>query len=900
MSTKPSSTPSPTSSSTSPSFSRSNTKISATVTQGVQTSSSPWTHTSHTPLYTPTNPRTVTYKDELLKQVIQGSASLLFDGAMGTQLQAQGLEAGALPELLCLTNPQKVSAIHASYVAAGAQVITTNTFGANRLKLAGHAEVQEIFAAAVACAKEAHPRYVAADIGPLGALLQPLGTLPFDEAYDLFAEQAVAATKAGADLFIIETMTDLTEAKAAILACKEYTTLPIFCTITFGEDGRTFLGTTPEIAALTLSTLGAEVVGINCSLGPAEIVPLIKNMRRWSRVPLIMQANAGLPQVVDGKTIYSIDEESYAAAVSEAVRAGVKILGGCCGTTPRYIERLQELLQQELLQHTNPTAQKDTTPLTPFALCSSQELCELPLGHVAVIGERINPTGKPKMKQALVTHNYDYILQLAQEQANAGAQILDVNAGLPELDEAKVLTQLISDIQGVVPLPLQIDSADPIVIQTAVRSYGGRPIINSCNGKKESLDQILPLAAHYGACIVGLTLDEGGIPQTAQGRLEVARKIVHEAKRWGLAEQDIILDCLALALSTERGAGATILEAIRLVKQEFPLVKTVLGVSNVSFGLPYRSLINATFLAAAFGAGLDFAIINPSSEPMMQAVRAWRVISGEDEGAANYVDTYGVYGAKGPTAAPVSASGTLTSTSITQEMLSSSADGNAHLPAGSVSQADAAPQNLTACAQDMIINGRKAQVKDLISQIIAQKDALYAINDVLIPALDVVGERFERGTFFLPQLMSSAEAAKAGFEVIKEAAGEADTLPTKGAVCLCTVKGDIHDIGKNIVKMLLDNYGYEVYDLGRDVDPQLVVDTVVEHHIKLAGLSALMTATVPAMEETIKLLHAQAPWCKVVVGGAVLNAQYASMVGADFYAKDANETARIASEVLGS
>ena len=827
--------------------------------------------------------RPLRVKDDHLRRVLAGEDFLLFDGAMGTQLQARGLAAGEVPELLCLSNPQQITQIHQAYVQAGSEVVTTNTFGASAPKLGGAATVEEVFSAAVACAKASGARYVAADIGPTGSLLEPMGTLPFDDAYELFAQQVRAADAAGADLFIIETMADLAEAKAAVLAAKECSDLPIFCTMTFDEDGRTFLGTTPEVAAKTLSSLGASVVGINCSLGPKDVAPLIRRMLPWSSVPVMAQANAGLPHVEDGVTLYDIKPQEYCEAVRDMLDAGVTVVGGCCGTTPAYIAG-----ERDLLAGRTPAA-RDVC--RDFAVTSSQRLVSLPAGHVGVIGERINPTGKRRMKEALRSGNYDYVMQEAISQTDAGAQVLDVNAGLPEIDESATLRRLMADLQGVTNLPLQVDSAVPATIEAAVRSYPGKPIINSTNGKQETMDAVIPIAAHYGCALVALTIDEKGIPQTAEGRLGVARRIVAATDAAGIPRQDVVVDCLCMAASTDQSAPRQILDGISLVKRELPGVRTVLGVSNISFGLPFRPLVNATFLAAAFAAGLDLCIINPCQQRMMDVVNSWRVLSGEDQSAQAYVAGYATRSDRAPAPSAASAGG-LGAEGAPAECPPRAADGAGSRDAASSDPADQ--------ARAMVLAGRKGPMPGLISAVLAQHDVMYAINQVLIPALDEVGVRFEKGTFFLPQLMASAEAAKAGFNTIKEANdAEGVEVASKGKVAVCTVKGDIHDIGKNIVKMLLENYGYDVIDLGRDVDPQVVVDTVVREHLRVVGLSALMTATVPAMADTIELLRQQAPWCKVIVGGAVLNPEYAKMVGADYYAKDAAESARIVGEILG-
>ncbi len=824
-------------------------------------------------------PRRLRVADDYLQGVLDGKNFLVIDGAMGTQLQERGLAAGELPELLCLTNPDEIAEVHAAYVAAGADVVTTNTFGANREKLGGAATVEQIFTAAVACARRSGARYVAADIGPTGQLLEPMGTLPFDEAYALFAEQARAATAAGADLFIIETMADLAEAKAALLAVQENSDLPAFVTMTFAEDGRTFLGTTPEVAAVTLSSLGADALGINCSLGPNDLVPLVARMLPWAKCPVMVQANAGLPRVEGDRTVFDVHPSEYCEAVARMLDAGVNIVGGCCGTSPEYTAGERALLAG---REPAPREVRDW-----FCVAGPQQVTSLRMGQVGVIGERINPTGKKKMKEALRSGNHDYIMGEAISQTEAGAQILDVNAGLPEIDERATMVELVAELQGVTTLPLQIDSADPAVIEAAVRAYPGKALINSTNGKQEILDAVLPIAKHYGCAIVGLTLDEAGIPPTAAGRIAVARKIVAATDAIGIPRQDVVIDCLCMAASTDQSAPRAILDAIAGVKRELPGVRTVLGLSNISFGLPFRPLVNATFLSAAFGAGLDMAIMNPLVQRMMDVVDSWRVLSGEDESAQHYVAHYAERTDKlpAPGAAPASPA-----VSVEKG------------PAVSGQHPDAGAKTPEEEARALVLAGRKGPMPEVVGRVLEGHDVLYAINEVLIPALDEVGARFEKGTFFLPQLMASAEAAKAGFEAIKEAnvAAEGDAaVPSKGKIVICTVHGDIHDIGKNIVRMLLENYGYDVVDLGRDVPPQTVVDAVVADHVRLVGLSALMTTTVPAMAETIELLRKDAPWAKVIVGGAVLNPEYAQMVGADFYAKDATETARIAGEVLG-
>ena len=817
--------------------------------------------------------REVRVPDERFASVLRGEAGLLFDGGMGTELQRAGLAPGEAPEFWCITRPEEVTRVHAAYVAAGSDVITTNTFGANARKLRELARAQglvrtpsvaQVFTAAVRCARDAGARYVAADIGPTGALLRPMGTLAVDEAIELFAEEVRAAKAAGADLIVIETMTDLLEAKCAVLAAKENSDLPIFCTMTFGEDGRTFLGTTPEVAAITLSAVGADVVGINCSLGPAEIAPLVDRMLAWSSVPVIVQANAGLPRVVEGRTVYGIDAKEYAEQLAPMLERGVTVIGGCCGTTPAYIALERTLLDRGV--SARPSAPERASALT---VTSATRHVALMPGEVAVIGERINPTGKRRLKEALRTGDYDYVLTEALAQERAGAEVLDVNAGLPEIDEARTLVRLVEELTQVCPVPLQIDSTDARAMEAALRAYPGKAIVNSCSGRADSLSAILPLAAHYGAAVVGLTLDEEGIPGTAEGRLEIARRIVRAAEELGIPRSDVLIDCLTMAVSTDQTAAGTILEAMRLVRRELPGVRLVLGVSNVSFGLPYRELLGSVFLASAFAAGLDLAIINPLSERFADTVDAWRVLSGQDAGAAHYIErNTGRTDAQRP-AAPATAQVT-----------------------------DGAPDGADPLL-DAVLQGRAEAVgREVASLIERGADPMGIVNDHLIPALDEVGARFEAHTFFLPQLMAASDAAKAGFEEVRRRTAHERSLDAP-AIALATVRGDIHDIGKNIVRMLLENYGYKVHDLGRDVAPEDVVAEVVRCHIVLCGLSALMTTTVPAMAETIALLRERAPWCKVMVGGAVLTPEYAGMVGADFYAKDAAESARIAHEVFG-
>ena len=811
--------------------------------------------------------------DDDLRDVLEGRRRLLFDGGMGTMLQAAGLAAGEAPELLNLTDVGAVTRIHAAYVAAGAEVVTTNTFGANPIKLGDDALVEKVYRAGVAAARAAGARYVAGDMGPLGTLLRPLGTLSFDEAYRHFSLMARAADRAGADLIVIETMTDLAEMKAAVLAAKEQTDLPIFATMTFEADGRTFLGTSPEIAAVSLEALGADVLGVNCSLGPVELRPLVARMLDSCSKPVMVQANAGLPRSVDGETVYDITPDEYARAVREMVDDGVAVIGGCCGTTPDFIRLLAPIVAEG--------APRTRGPVHTFTAASACSLVRLAGREIAVIGERINPTGKRRLQEALRRGDVAYVVGQGISQQEQGADVLDVNVGLPGIDEASVMEHVVEELGGACTLPLQIDSSDPTAVEAAARRAPGKPIINSVNGKREVMDAVLPLAAHYGCDIVALTLDERGIPSSAAERVAIAERIIDEAARYGIGRERILVDCLVMTASTNQDQVSEILEALAACKGRLG-VRTSLGVSNVSFGLPARELINATFLAAALGAGLDAAIMNPGSERYMDAIRAFRVLNAEDAGSAAFIDRYA--GWDDPYKVPLG-----------QAMASSGAGTQGGASDGAAT--DAGSADGAGEVRALVLSGRKGDMPAACERALEAMEPMELVDRCLIPALDEVGERFDRGEYFLPQLMASAEAARSAFDVVRahvpESAGAA-----RGAVCLATVKGDIHDIGKNIVKMLLENYGFPVVDLGRDVDPGAVLEAARRHRADLVGLSALMTTTVPAMRETIELLHREAPGVKVMVGGAVLTPDYAREIGADFYAKDAAEAARIAERTV--
>lgn len=778
--------------------------------------------------------------------MISNSEFLIFDGAMGTMLQKRGLKTGELPEMLNFTAADTILSIHKEYVAAGADVVSTNTFGANSHKMGGKAEVAEVVTAAVNISKQSGAKYVALDVGPTGALLKPMGSLDFEEAVDIFKEQISAGAVAGADIVIIETMSDLLETKAAVIAAKECCNLPVIASMSYQENGRTFLGVDAAAATVTLCSLGVSAVGINCSLGPDKLLPIVETITKYATVPVIVQANAGLPSIVDGETVFNISAESYAQSVAKMIDMGVSVIGGCCGTTPEYISKIKSLTAGKKPVH------RDIKHRTAFTSPRSVVVLD---DTTAIIGERINPTGKKKLKEALRSGDIDYVIDEALNQQDCGADVLDVNAGLPDIDEKEVLCSLVREIQAVTNLPLQIDSSDAQAVEGAVRIYNGKPIINSVNGSEESMNAILPIVKKYGTAVVALTLDENGIPKTAEGRLEIAKKIVARAVEMGIPYEDVLIDCLVLTASTNQDMVLETIKAVRLVKSELGL-KTVLGVSNVSFGLPNRELVNSVFLAAAFGAGLDMPILNPMSENYMKVVSAFKVLHNEDRGAVNFI---GAYADVKPEAAK------------SEELLD---------------------------VVEIIKNGRRSNVQPAVEKMLQGGfDTMTIINEYFIPALDEVGKKFESGEFFLPQLMAAAETAKGGFDVLR-LAGEKKLAQSRGKILIATVKGDIHDIGKNIVRMLLENYGYEIIDLGKDVEPEIIAEAAEKSGVKLVGLSALMTTTVKYMGRTIEALRSRGVDCKVMVGGAVLNEEYAKLVGADYYAKDASEAARIAAEIF--
>ena len=774
-------------------------------------------------------------------------------------LQAKGLALGEHPELAALEHPDWLLEIHRAYVEAGTQILCANTFGANREKLKRTGKtVEEVIPPSIALAKEAAAgrALVALDLGPTGQLLEPTGSLDFETAVDIFAQEVRSAVSAGADLVMIETMTDLQECRAALLAVKENSDLPVLVSMTYEERGRTFLGHSPACAALTLEGMGADAIGVNCSLGPREMPALVEELTRWTTLPLSVKPNAGLPD--PGGAGYDITAEQFAQAMAELAELGVKCYGGCCGTTPEYIARLCQALEGRTIQA--------IPRRVPAAVCSP--VCAVPIDRVRVIGERINPTGKKAMKEALLRDDVDFMLSQALEQTQAGADILDVNVGLPEIDEAGMMVKVVKALQGVTDAPLQLDSTRPEVLERALRVYCGKAIVNSVNGDEETLNAILPLVKKYGAAVVGLTLDKNGIPKTVQARLDIAQTILDRALALGIRREDVYIDCLTLTVSAEQEAASQTLSALRRVKEELGL-KTVLGVSNISFGLPARPLVNQNFLTMAMTCGLDLPIINPNLEAMMAAVRSYHLLMNIDKEARDFIAAYG---------------NATVSTSITT--------------GGAAVQA--APAGERTLAQ-IVVSGLKGEAPAAVRALLETTDAMTVVDDILIPALDQVGADFEAGRVFLPQLIQAAGAAQAAFEVIRErlsAQPGGDGTP-KGTIVLATVKGDIHDIGKNIVKVLLENYGYPVVDLGRDVEPAAVAEAVKKHAAPLVGLSALMTTTLGSMEATIRLLRREQLPCKVVVGGAVLTADYAQKIGADFYAKDAKESVDVARRVIG-
>ena len=781
---------------------------------------------------------------------------ITLDGGLGTLLQAAGLQPGERTEQWNLTHPGIIRDIHADYYRAGSNIVSANTFGINGL-LYSEEETDRLVQAAMQNVREAqktagtdHPTWAALDIGSCGRMLKPFGDLEFEDAVSAFAMVVRAGVRHGADLIFIETMNDSYETKAALLAAKENSDLPVFVSNAYSENGRLMTGATPVAMVAMLEGMGADAIGVNCSMGPAELMPVVKEYLKYASVPVLVKPNAGLPKIANGKTVFNVSAEEFSDIMTEAVKSGARLAGGCCGTTPEYIAALHTKIADI---SPVPLTRKEMTVISSYA--GAADFSDGPL----LIGERINPTGKKRLKQALLEHDMAYILQQGVEQEEKGAQILDVNTGMPEIDETVMLPETVAELQAVTSLPLQIDTASPEAMEKAMRIYNGKPLVNSVNGKRESMEAIFPLVRKYGGTVIALTLDENGIPEDADGRVRIAGKILKTAAEWGIEKKDIVFDALTMTVSAAPNAAEVTLEAVRRIRTELGC-HTSLGVSNVSFGLPARPEINSVFFTAAMENGLSAAIMNPLAEGMMRVWYGWKALHGKDTNFENWIRFAG------------NMQGTA-----------------ALLPA------DAGETDL----KQAVIKGLKSKAAELTVQTLQVKEPMDIIREDIIPALNTVGEGFEKQTVYLPQLLMSAETASAAFEKVKEAVQQGRTAEKgKGPVILATVKGDIHDIGKNIVRLLLENYGFEVVDLGRDVAPETILQAAREHHAPLVGLSALMTTTVPAMAETVALLNAQLPGTRTVVGGAVLTAEYAAMIHADHYAPDAMDTVRYAEKLI--
>ena len=783
------------------------------------------------------------------------------DGGMGTLLQAQGLTPGEHPEKWNISHPKIITDIHKSYFNSGSNVVCTNTFGANSLKF-NDSELEEIIKSAIFNAKKAkelsdttHEKFIALDIGPTGKLLKPLGDLDFEDAVSVFSKTVKLGVKYGIDLVLIETMNDSYETKAALLAVKENCDLPVLVSNAYNEDGKLMTGASPAAMVALLEGMGATAIGANCSLGPKQLAKVAEELLENASVPVILKPNAGLPEIVDGKTKFNVTPEEFAEDVTKLIKKGLRVIGGCCGTTPDYIKALTKKskdLKPLEIENKNLTVVSSYTKAIKF------------LNSPILIGEKINPTGKKRFKQALIENDISYILNEGVSQQEKGVHILDVNVGLPDIDENTMLKTAVCELQAVIDLPLQIDTADVTAMENALRIYNGKALINSVNGKKESMKAIFPLVKKYGGVVVALTLDENGIPETAEGRVEIAKNILKVAKEYGIEKNNIIFDTLAMTISADQKAANETLKALNIIKNELGC-HTSLGVSNVSFGLPNRDVINSVFFALALEKGLSGAIMNPYSAEMMKTYYTFKALKGLDENCANYI-------------------------SVAENFSSTVIDNK--------KEASAISENSSSELMTAVIKGFKEKAGEITKELLKTKAPLNIVNNEIIPALNEVGIGYENKTIYLPQLLMSAEAAKSSFEVIKEFMSNGEKAASKGKVIIATVKGDIHDIGKNIVKLLLENYGFDVIDLGKDVPPETVAQKAIDTNAKLVGLSALMTTTVPAMEETIKLLNEKTPWCKVVVGGAVLTQEYADKIGADKYAKDAMETVRFAEEIF--
>ena len=785
---------------------------------------------------------------------INENETIIFDGAMGTMLQKRGLKRGEIPELLNLTSPEIIRSIHDEYFDAGCDVVSANTFGANRYKAEKTGRsLADLVSSAVEIAKKAascrKKKYAALDIGPCGRVLQPTGDLPFEEAVEVFSEIVRAGSKAGADLILLETFTDLYELKAALIAVKENSNLPVLATMSFEENGTSFFGATVESMTLTLQALGADALGVNCSLGPKQLVPIVERLLRASSIPVMVQPNAGLPLFENGEARYDVTSEEFADHIKKFAEEGAVIVGGCCGTDPGYIRLVKERLKG--------VTSLRKRPLLRTGVCSPSRSVFFG-DDTVIIGERLNPTGKKALQAALRVKDMDHVLKEAIRQQEQGAHILDVNMGLPDIDEPEMLKKAVIEIQSVVDLPLQLDSSDPNALEKAARVYNGKPLINSVNGKKVSLQKILPIVKKYGAAVLGLTLDDDGIPSSAEGRLRIARNIMEEAQKIGIPKEDVLIDCLVMTVSAQQEQAAETLKAVRMVREELGL-KTVLGVSNVSFGLPSRQMINRTMLTMALMQGLDAPIMNPGDEGMREAIAAFRVLMGKDPQAAGFIAEY-----------------------------SGSHEMQPKKEAGTERSFDL-PQ--------AIKHGLKREAEKATESLLSKMGPLEIIENEIIPSLDSVGKEYESQTIFLPQLIKSAEAAKASFELLRRIISKEGSAGSevRAKMVIATVQGDIHDIGKNIVKVIMENYNFRMIDLGKDVPPEKVVEAVKENSAEIVGLSALMTTTVSSMKTTIDLLRKECPWVKVIVGGAVLTDSLAEYVGADHYAKDAMQAVRILS-----
>lgn len=813
-----------------------------------------------------------------------GKELLFFDGGMGTLLQEKGLAPGELPETWNLTHPQEICEIHRQYIESGSEIILTNTFGANALKFHDDScSLEEIINAAVSHVKtaeqEAHLKtgerrkiYTALDVGPTGKLLKPMGDLEFETAYEAFKEVMILGEKAGADLIHIETMSDTYELKAAVLAAKENTDLPVFATAIFDERRKLLTGADVSSVVALLEGLGVDALGINCGMGPKQMFPVLEEIMKYSSIPVIVKPNAGLPKQRDGKTYYDVSEDEFAAYMEQIVQMGACVIGGCCGTTPEHIRAMKERCKNAELV---PVTEKEFTVVSSYGQ-------SVILGEGSkIIGERINPTGKKRFKQALKEHDLDYILREGIVQQDQGAHILDVNVGLPDIDEPALMEEVIQELQSVVNLPLQIDTVDTEAMEKALRIYNGKAMVNSVSGKMDSMKKVFPLVKKYGGVVIGLTLDENGIPADADGRIKIAEKIIRTAAEYGIKKKDLVIDALAMTISSEPEGAKVTLETLRRLRDDIG-VNTVLGVSNISFGLPCRPIVNAAFYTMAMFNGLSAGIINPSSEDMMKSWYAYHALLGLDSNCERYIEKY--------------ANAVVTSGVIKESASFENGQGS-----GRIGQKGNSENGTNLTLQEAIEKGLKEDAGKITTTLVETNAPLAIINEELIPALNHVGDGFEKGTVFLPQLLMSAEAAKCAFAVLKEKMEKSgEVREKKGTVILATVKGDIHDIGKNIVKVLLENYSFDVIDLGKDVPPEKIVETACEKQVRLVGLSALMTTTVVSMEETIRMLRERKPDCKVMVGGAVLNQEYADMIGADFYGKDAMQSVHYAEKIFDS